>query len=81
MARVFGKTDRQYLSNVLKSKRLGWQQGGYVTKLDEAFAAMEAAYESRDSGLQLILGDRHLENLRGDPRYEAMVEKMGIRVD
>ena len=50
-------------------------------ELDEAFAAMEAAYESRDSGLQLILGDRHLENLRGDPRYEAMVEKMGIRVD
>ncbi len=40
---------------------------------------MEAAYENRDSGLQLILGDRHLANLRDDPRYEAMVEKMGIR--
>ena len=48
---------------------------------DQAFEAMEAAYENRDSGLQLILGDRHLANLRDDPRYEAMVEKMGIRPD
>ena len=38
------------------------------------------AYESRDTGLHLILGDRFIENLRGDPRYEAMVEKLGIRV-
>ncbi len=48
-------------------------------ELDEAFEAMEAAYDNRDSGLQLILGDRYLESLRDDPRYEAMVEKMGIR--
>jgi hypothetical protein len=39
MARVFGKTDRQYLSEVLKSKHLGWRTGGFVTRLDEAFAA------------------------------------------
>jgi TolB-like protein/Tfp pilus assembly protein PilF len=49
-------------------------------EIDEAFAAMAAAYESRDTGLQLILGDRHIENLRSDPRYEAMVGKLGIRV-
>ena len=42
---------------------------------------MEAAYENRDTGLQLILGDAFIENLRSDPRYDAMVEKMGIRVD
>ena len=50
-------------------------------EIDEAFAAMETAYENRDTGVQLILGDHLIENLRGDPRYEAMVEKMGIRVD
>ena len=50
-------------------------------EIEEAFAAMEAAYENRDTGLQLILGDQFIDNLRGDPRYEAMVEKMGIRVD
>jgi len=50
-------------------------------EIDEAFAAMQAAYENRDTGLQLILGDKFLNNLRDDPRYDAMVEKMGIRVD
>jgi len=49
-------------------------------EIDEAFAAMDAAYENRDTGLQLILGDRYLANLRDDPRYEAMVEKLGLRV-
>ena len=48
-------------------------------EIDEAFAAMDAAYENRDTGMQLILGDRYLENLRNDPRYDAMVEKMGLR--
>lgn len=50
-------------------------------EIDEAFAAMQAAYENRDTGVQLILGDKFLNNLRDDPRYDAMVEKMGIRVD
>ena len=50
-------------------------------EIDEAFAAMDAAYETRDTGLQLILGDRSIESLRADPRYEAMVKKMGIRID
>lgn len=50
-------------------------------ELDEAFEALEAAYVNRDVGVQLILGDQLVENLRGDPRYGAMVEKMGIRVD
>ncbi len=48
---------------------------------DEAFAAMDAAYENRDSGLQLILGDWYTLHLRDDPRYDAMIEKLGIRVD
>ena len=50
-------------------------------ELDEAFEALEAAYANRDVGVQLILGDQLIENLRDDPRYEAMVERMGIRVD
>ena len=50
-------------------------------ELDEAFEALEAAYNNRDTGVQLILGDQLIANLRSDPRYEAMVTKMGIRVD
>ena len=38
-------------------------------------------YANRDTGLQMILGDRYLETLLVDPRYEAMVEKMGLRVN
>ena len=43
MARLFGKTDLKYLSDVLQSKRLGWREGGYVAKLDEAFAKFTGA--------------------------------------
>ncbi len=50
-------------------------------EVDEAFDALEAAYTNRDAGLTLILGDRLIESLRDDPRYDAMVERLGIRVD
>ncbi len=43
MARVFGETDVRYLKEVLKSKHLGWRQGGFVTRLDEAFARFTGA--------------------------------------
>ncbi len=43
MARVFGETDVRYLKRVLKSKHLGWRDGGMVTKLDAAFAAFTGA--------------------------------------
>ena len=50
-------------------------------EVDEAFEAMQAAYDNRDTGMQLILGDGFIDALRDDPRYDAMVEKMGIRVE
>ena len=43
MARVFGDTDIRNLKKVLASGRLGWQEGGMVTKLDEAFARFTGA--------------------------------------
>jgi len=43
MARVFGDTDIRNLKQVLKSKQLGWVQGGMVTKLDKAFAKYTGA--------------------------------------
>lgn len=43
MARIFGKQELDYIRDVLKSKHLGWRQGGYVTKLDEAFATFTGA--------------------------------------
>ena len=43
MARVFADTEINYLKDVLKSGRLGWYKDGYVTRLDEAFAAFTGA--------------------------------------
>jgi perosamine synthetase len=43
MARIFGDKELKYLKEVLKSKHLGWRQGGMVTKLDEAFAKYAGA--------------------------------------
>jgi TolB-like protein/lipoprotein NlpI len=78
-------------SDAALAKLLAQQSGGWDWQvvevhavrgeIDAAFAAMDAAYDNRDSGLQLILGDMHVANLRGDPRYRAMVEKIGIPVD
>ncbi len=50
-------------------------------EIELAFAAMDAAYENRDTGLQLLLGDGHVDNLRSDPRFEEWIEKLGLRVD
>ena len=43
MARVFAEKELRNLKAVLRSKRLGWHTGGFVTKLDEAFAAFAGA--------------------------------------
>ena len=65
--------------------RGGWdyqhvQVYAFRGELDEAFTALEIALEKHDSGVQLILGDPYLENLRSDPRYEEFVKRIGIRL-
>jgi TolB-like protein len=74
------------LASLLANKSGGWdwqavQVHAVRGEFDEAFAAMNAAYENRDSGLQLILGDMHVQSLRSDPRYMEMVRKIGIPID
>ena len=73
------------LAALKAAERGGWdyqhvQVHAVRGELDEAFAALDKAYESRDSGVQLVLGDPYLENLRGDPRYEEFVQRIGIRL-
>jgi len=43
MARIFADKELAYLKEVLDGKRLGWRQGGMVTRLDEAFARFVGA--------------------------------------
>jgi adenylate cyclase len=45
---------------------------------DKAFEWLERAYEQRDGGLAEIKGDQLLANLRGDPRYVALLRKMNL---
>ena len=43
---------------------------------DEAIAALERAWDSRDSGLTTVLVDPLLDPLRGDPRFEEIVRRL-----
>ena len=45
---------------------------------DAAFAWLERAYEVRDFGLTRLRDDPVLGRLRGDPRFAAMVAKVGL---
>jgi len=43
---------------------------------DKAFEWFETAIEIRDRGLNLTVGDPTLDNLRDDPRFADMLERM-----
>ena len=45
---------------------------------EKGFEWLERAYEQRDSGLNGLAIDHELEALRGDPRYLAWVDRLGL---
>ena len=45
---------------------------------DQAFQWLQRAYEQHDGGMSMIKYSPFLISLRGDPRYAAMVKKMGL---
>jgi len=45
---------------------------------DKAFEWLDRSYEQRDGGLTLIKTDLLIESLRTDPRFAAMVKKLGL---
>ncbi len=49
----------------------------YRGELDEAFTWLDRAIHRRDTALTLILGDPFLDNLRDDPRFDAVLERLG----
>jgi hypothetical protein len=44
--------------------------------IDRAFAALDRAWEIRDSGLLRLKGDPYMDPLRGDPRFAALMKKL-----
>ncbi len=51
----------------------------YRGELDEAFTWLDRAIHRRDTGLTQILGDPFLDNLRDDPRFDAVLERLGLK--
>ncbi len=49
----------------------------YRGELDEAFTWLDRAIHRHDTSLTLILGDPFLDNLRDDPRFDAVLERLG----
>ncbi len=49
----------------------------YRGELDEAFTWLDRAIDRRDLALIQILGDRFLDNLRDDSRFDAVLERLG----
>ena len=45
---------------------------------DRAFAQLDQAVRSRDPGLQTLKSDPFLDPIRGDPRFAALVAKLGF---
>jgi hypothetical protein len=45
---------------------------------DAAFHWLDRAYQIHDGGLIYLKHDKFIANLRADPRYAAMLKKMGL---
>jgi hypothetical protein len=45
---------------------------------EAAFAALDRAWEVRDTSLLDVKGNAYLDPLRGDPRYTALVKRVGF---
>ena len=50
----------------------------YRGEIDDAFEWLEHAYENRDSGMISLLLNPLLANLHSDPRWEPLLDKVGL---
>ena len=50
----------------------------YRGEIDQSFTWLERAYARKDRNLPSIMNEPFAQNLRGDPRYDAMLRKMKL---
>ena len=51
----------------------------YRGEIDKAFERLNRAVDLQDGGLILLRGDPFLDNLRDDPRFDAVIERVGLK--
>ncbi len=56
------------------------QVHAYLGNLDESFGWLHRAIDRRDPSLNSIMGDPFLDNLVDDPRFDAVLERLGRNV-
>ena len=49
-----------------------------VSDFDKAFATLSCACDERDPALMLLTTEPRFNVLRGDPRYAAVIERLGL---
>jgi hypothetical protein len=54
---------------------------GYRNDKDQAFEWLERARQQRDAGLPALRPDTLLPKLHDDPRWDALLRKMGLADD
>ncbi len=74
LARLEAESRQQYV-------RAEYLAMGYAAlgRYDDAFAALERAYQARSAGLIYLHLDPGYEPLRADPRYQELVRRIGLR--
>lgn len=45
---------------------------------DKIFESLEKAYEQRNPSMYLLKAGAYFDNLRGDPRFTALLKKIGL---
>ena len=50
----------------------------YRNQVDAAFEWLDRGFEERDGGMFMLLGDPFLANIRDDPRWTILLDKVGL---
>jgi tetratricopeptide (TPR) repeat protein len=88
---AFARTGMVRDAEQLLNKLLAFSKQGYVLshgialvynglgKMDEALEWLEKAFEDRDTFVRAIMVDPAMDNLRSEPRFIALLQKMGLK--